>query len=159
LAPDAIRTNVEKLHARCAIIVLAQGCDERAMLGKVDWVGIVRFNARNAFPAAGRITAVGAIFNAFAPGVKDPFGRGVITLTMSVGGHDAHGDRGPARLPGGNDVVNDLPVVFAFAWLNVGPVEPKIDHRTGKTCSAAGAAFSAHPPLAGIGKQRVHLAN
>src|ERR1019366_9198751 len=85
-------------------------------------------------------------------------GRGVITLTMSVGGHDAHGYRGPARLPGGNDVVNDLPVVFAFAWLNVGPVEPKIDHRTGKTCSAAGAAFSAHPPLAGIGKQRVHLA-
>ncbi len=59
LAPDAVGTDVEEFHARSAVITLSQRGDEGAVFGKVDRVGVIRFDARDSPAAAGRIAAAG----------------------------------------------------------------------------------------------------
>jgi len=75
LAPDAVGTGVEGFHARSAVITLSQRGDEGAVFGKVDRVGVIRFDARDSPAAAGRIAAAGIIFKPLATGVKKPLGR------------------------------------------------------------------------------------
>jgi len=59
LAPDAVGTDVEEFHARSAVITLSQRGDEGAVFGKVNRVGVIRFDARDGPAAAGRIAAAG----------------------------------------------------------------------------------------------------
>ena len=47
LVPDAVGTDVEEFHARSAVITLSQRGDEGAVFGKVDRVGVIRFDARD----------------------------------------------------------------------------------------------------------------
>ena len=61
LAPDAIGADVEELQARSAVITLSQRGDEGPVFGKVDRVGVIRFDARDSPAAAGRIAAAGII--------------------------------------------------------------------------------------------------
>jgi hypothetical protein len=57
-----------QFHAWNAVITLSQRGDQRAMLGKVDRVGVIRFDARDGPAAAGRIAAAGIVFN--VPGAR-----------------------------------------------------------------------------------------
>ena len=79
LAPDAVGTDVEEFHARSAVITLSQRGDEGAVFGKVDRVGVIRFDARDSPAAAGRIAAAGIIFKPLGTAWRS----GAWTLTTS----------------------------------------------------------------------------
>ena len=157
-APDTVGADVEELHVRTAVVAFAQRLEKRAVFLEVDRVGVVRFDARHAFAAAGRVVTADKILEALAAGVEEPLGRSVIAAAVRVAGHHAHGHGSAARFPGGDDVVDEFPVERAFLRFGVGPVEADIHDRAGKARLAARAALLAHPALAGIGKERVHFA-
>ena len=77
---------------------------------------------------------------------------------MGIAGHDAERHGGASRSPGRDHVLNHLPVVFALFRFDIGPVKPDVNHRTREAWIAFGRARLAHPTLAGIGQQRIRLA-
>jgi len=85
-------------------------------------------------------------------------GRGMGRMLLDPDAVGADVEELHARIPGGDHVVNELPVVLALLRLDVRPVETDAGDRAGETRPADWIALLAHPPLAGIGEQRIHLA-
>ena len=74
-APDTIGADIQELNIRTAVISFAQGLEKRGVFLQVDWVGVVRFNTRDAFPATGRIVAADNILEALATRIEKPVPR------------------------------------------------------------------------------------
>ena len=158
LAPDAIGADVEKLHARLAVVARAQGLDKRAVMLEEERVGVVGFDARNFFPAAGGMAILDLVVKALAARVEQPLRRGVVAAAVRAARHHAQRHRRAARLPRGNGIIYELPIVYTLLRLGIHPREADINNRTRETLLAFRAAVPGHPAHAGIGQQRIHLA-